>query len=86
MEGKTSLQVFFLLGLQVKERKYVIFNTFIYFLPHSVQWPQFGTLMISKRFLFTCTKYQEEQHTEILTKNMHFCFPLFFQHSSIKAE
>ena len=28
---------FFLLGLQVKERKYVIFNIFIYFLPHSVQ-------------------------------------------------
>ena len=44
--------------------------------------------MISKRFRFTCTKYQEEQHTEILTKNMymHFCFPLFFQYSSIKAE
>ena len=37
MEGKTSLQVFFLLGLQVKERKYVKFNIFIYFLPHSVQ-------------------------------------------------
>ena len=42
--------------------------------------------MISKRFRFTCTKYQEEQQTEILTKNMHFCFPLFFQYSSIKAE
>ena len=37
MEGKTSLQVFFLLGLQVKERKYVKFNIFMYFLPHSVQ-------------------------------------------------
>ena len=37
MEVKTSLQVFFLLGLQVKERKYVKFNIFIYFLPHSVQ-------------------------------------------------
>ena len=37
MEGKTSLQVFFLLGLQVKERKYVKFNIFLYFLPHSVQ-------------------------------------------------
>ena len=38
MEGKTSLQVFFfLLGLQVKERKYVKLNIFIYFLPHSVQ-------------------------------------------------
>ena len=37
MEGKTSLQVFFLLGLQAKERKYVKFNIFIYFLPHSVQ-------------------------------------------------
>ena len=37
MEDKTSLQVFFLLGLQVKERKYVKFNIFIYFLPHSVQ-------------------------------------------------
>ena len=29
MEVKTSLQVFFLLGLQVKERKYVKFNIFI---------------------------------------------------------
>ena len=37
MEVKTSLQVFFLLGLQVKERKYVKFNIFIYFLPHLVQ-------------------------------------------------
>ena len=37
MEDKTSLQVFFLLGLQVKERKYVKFNIFLYFLPHSVQ-------------------------------------------------
>ena len=37
MEGKTSLQVFFLLGLQVKERKYVKFNIFIYFLPNLVK-------------------------------------------------
>ena len=37
MEGKTSLQVFFLLSLQVKERKYVKFKILIYFLPHSVQ-------------------------------------------------
>ena len=33
MEGKTSLQVFFLLGLQVKERKYVKFN-FLYIFCH----------------------------------------------------
>ena len=31
MEGKTSLQVFFLLGLQVKERKSVKFTIFMYF-------------------------------------------------------
>ena len=35
MEGKTSLQVFFLLGLQVKEGKYVIFNAiFLYIFCH----------------------------------------------------
>ena len=34
---KDPYKFFFLLGLQVKERKYVIFNIFIYFLPHSVQ-------------------------------------------------
>ena len=36
MEGKTSLQFFFLLGLQVKEPKYVKFNIFMNFLPHLV--------------------------------------------------